>query len=64
MREHEKRQSDSLLGVDALAKWLQGHSSVEEAMAALIERSNDPGLDNTSELYVSLLSARFREAIQ
>ena len=64
LREHEKRQSDSLLGVDALAKWLQGQSSVEEAMAALVDKSNDPGLDNSSELYVSLLSARFREAIQ
>ena len=64
LREHEKRQSDSLLGVEALAKWLQGQSSVEDAMAALVDKSGDPALDSGSELYVSLLSARFRDPIQ
>ena len=37
---------------------------VEAAMASLVDRAADPGLDSGSELYVSLLSARFRGAIQ
>ena len=60
LREHERRQSDSLLGADtALAAWLRGQTSVEAAMASLVDRAADPGLDSGSELYVSLLSARF-----
>ena len=65
LREHERRQSDSLLGADtALAAWLRGQTSVEAAMASLVDRAADPGLDSGSELYVSLLSARFRDSIQ
>ena len=65
LREHERRQSDSLLGADtALAAWLRGQTSVEAAMASLVDRAADPGLDSGSQLYVSLLSARFRDSIQ
>jgi hypothetical protein len=57
LREHERRQSDSLLSVDSLAKWLQGQKSPEEARAALLKRSDD--LEKSDETYVALMSARY-----
>ncbi len=59
LREHERRQGDSLLGVEALANWLQGQTSVEEAMAALLQKSETPELDKSNEVYVALMSARY-----
>ena len=67
LREHEARQSASLLGVEALAQWLQG-KSIEEAMTALLQKSEDPSLtqekeaaqkDASTSIYLSLLSARY-----
>ena len=67
LREHESRQSATILGVEAMAHWLQG-KSVEEAMTRLLQKSEDPDLasgkesaqkDASSSIYLALLSARY-----
>lgn len=63
LREQENRQTQTLLGVEALGQWLNGRS-MEEAMVGLIEKSNDPELHATrdrlkEDLYVGLLSTRY-----
>ncbi|XP_059092161.1 rab GTPase-binding effector protein 1-like [Tigriopus californicus] len=63
LREQESRQGQTLLGVEAMAQWLSGRS-LEEAMAGLVEKSNDPDLLSTrdrlkEDLYVGLLSTRY-----
>ena len=63
LRQHEEKQSDIILGVDGLAKWLEGQS-LEEAMAKVVERSASPDLEQgkvraQENLYLGLMSARY-----
>lgn len=62
----EKRQEESVLGVQALADWLSGHKTREEAMAELLEKAESEELAPEKErvhardgLYIALLSARY-----
>ncbi len=66
LRQQEERQSTALLGVEGMARWLEGRP-VEEAMAQLVERSQSEDLGSDKEgrspaqdaAYVALLSSRF-----
>lgn len=63
LTQHEERQAKTLLGVEALAKWLEG-KSLEEALTELLDKSASADMLKGKEVlqgdtYLAMMSVRY-----